>query len=125
MLLSTAGVNNNERVAFIRNRTLIYVIDKIEQLNAIPKMESIEAKVTDLVEEKINETMRKTHEIVEESYASVVNKVEDNKKLTMSKPQRKAEHVFTTTLKGVLEYKGSQKIQTKLVIRILFQHMNM
>ena len=59
------------------------VIDKINQLNVTAKMESIEAKVSDLVEEKINEAVRKTQETVEESYASVVNKVEDNKKVTM------------------------------------------
>ena len=83
MLLCTACVNNNERDAFIRNRTVMQVIDKINQLNVTAKMESIEAKVSDLVEEKINEAVRKTHETVEESYASVVNKVEDNKKVTM------------------------------------------
>ena len=49
----------------------------------------MEAKVTDLVEEKINEAMRKTQEIVEESYASVVSKKEDNKKVTMSQPSKK------------------------------------
>ena len=36
------------------------VNDKIDQLNVTAKMESIEAKVTDLVEEKINEAVRKT-----------------------------------------------------------------
>ena len=40
----------------------------------------MEAKATDLVEEKINEAVRKTQEMVEESYASVVNKKEENKK---------------------------------------------
>ena len=83
MLLCIACVNNNERDAFIRNRTVMQVNDKINQLNVTAKMESIEAKLSDLVEEKINEAVRKTHETVEESYASVVNKVEDNKKVTM------------------------------------------
>ena len=62
--------------------------DKIDQLNVTAKMESIEAKATDLMEEKFNEAMRKTHEIVEESYASLVGKVEDNKIVTMSEPPK-------------------------------------
>ena len=40
------------------------------------------------MEEKINEAVRKTNEIMEESYVSVVNKVEDNKKVTMSQPPK-------------------------------------
>ena len=60
MLLCTACVNNNERDAFIRNRTVMQVNDEIDQLNVTAKMENTEAKVTDLVEEKINEAMRKT-----------------------------------------------------------------
>ena len=80
MPLCTACVKNNERDVFIRNQTLMQVNDKIDQLNVIAKMESIEAKVTDLVEDKINEAMRKTHEIVKESYASAVNNLEDNEK---------------------------------------------
>ena len=63
------------------------VYDKVEQ-NVTAKMESNEEKVTHLVEEKINQAMRKKHEIKEESYASVVNKVEDNKKVTMTQPPK-------------------------------------
>ena len=64
------------------------VNDKIDRLNVAARRESIEVKVTGLVEEKIHETMRKTHEIVEESFDSVVNKVEDNKKWTISQPPK-------------------------------------
>ena len=99
MLLCTACVNNNEQDAFIRNRLVMQVNDNIGQLKVTAKMENIEAKVTDLVEEKINEAMTKTHEIVEESYASVVNKVEDNKKVTMSKTPKERNISFPTTLK--------------------------
>ena len=88
MLLCTACVNNNERDAFILNRTMMQVNDRPTQCAA--KLESIEAKVTDLSKGgKFNEAMRKINEIVGESYASVVKKLEDNKKVTMSQPPKK------------------------------------
>ena len=101
------------------------VIDKIDQLNVTAKMESIEAQVTDIVEEKIKEAVRETHEIVKESYASVVNKGEVSKKKTMSQPTKERNISLSHNIEMNLEYKRSQKIQTKLANRILSQHMNM
>ena len=69
-------------------------------------MESIEAKVTDLVEKKINRAMRKTHEIVKESYAILVNKVEDNKKVTMSQPPKEQNESFSHNIEMSFRVQG-------------------
>ena len=42
--------------------------------------ETLETQIAQIVEKKINEAMRKTHDKVDESYANVVKKVESYKK---------------------------------------------
>ena len=99
------------------------VNDKIDQLNVTVKIERIEAKVTDLVEEKINEAVRKTHEIVEENYASLVNKVQD-KKVTLSQPPKKRNINLSHNIEMSFRVQRIPEDPDKLATGILSKHMN-
>ena len=53
--------------------------------------------------------IRKTHEIVKENYASVTNKVEDNKKMTTSQPPEERNISLSHNIEMSFRVQGTQE----------------
>ena len=94
MLLCNVCIENNERDNFIRNRTVNNLEEKINK-NMSSNAETLETQIAQIVEKKINEALRKTHDKVDESYANVVKKVESYK--NVNSPQNSKNNNNTTT----------------------------
>ena len=93
MLLCNVCIENNERDHFIRNRTVNNLEEKINK-NMSSNAETLETQIAQIVEKKINEAMRKTHDKIDESYANVVKKVESYK--NVNSPQNSKNNYNST-----------------------------
>ena len=94
MLLCNVCIENNERDHFIRNRTVNNLEEKINK-NMSSNAETLETQIAQIVEKKINEAMRKTHDKIDESYANAVKKVESYK--NVNSPQNSKNNYNSTT----------------------------
>ncbi len=78
MLLCNTCVENNERDNFIKGRAQAVMTEKIEGLKLADRLEEMEKRKTELVDEKIDQALKTTCEKVEKTYCQVAT--EDSKK---------------------------------------------
>ena len=69
MLLCSTSADNKERDSFIRSRT----VAKMEKLNVREKLQKMEAKMTEFVDKKVIEALKRTQDKFEKTYSYVLN----------------------------------------------------
>ena len=69
MLLCKTFVDNNERDSFIRSRT----VANVEKLNIGEKLHKMQAKLTELVDKKVVETLKMTQVRIKKTYSSLLD----------------------------------------------------
>ena len=105
MLLCNVCIENNERDNFIRNRTVNNLEEKINK-NMSSNAETLETQIAQIVEKKINEAMRKTHDKVDESYANVVKKVESYKNVNSPQNSKNNNNTITHSIEHNVRVQG-------------------